>query len=763
MTIRATFSFSGTGASPVLKAIGLHGRGARATMILPILFTLLSVASAAPTTTPAKGQKPHEAIGQQGCVREECHASIRAYAVVHGPVGVNACDACHELTDAESHTFKFAREKADMCTYCHETNYNAMPVVHKPVKLGECLGCHDPHGGTTKALVREKSIQELCNRCHESVTKGKPILHTPVKEGACDSCHPPHASRFPKLLDVAGPDLCLACHDGFDASLKRAKFTHKALEQGCQKCHDPHGSKNNCATTQPIREQCSNCHEKIALDAKNARYPHTPVSDDKSCINCHTPHGGSMAKLVSDVPATLCMECHKKEQKTTRGYVVAPVSELMSPDAHRHGGIKDGTCAGCHNAHGSNQQLFLAKHYSKIFYQKFAPAQYELCFSCHDVKLVSEEKTSKITSFRNGERNLHTVHVRDTKDRGENCRVCHNTHAGEHGTLVRDIIKYGTWQMPVRYKKSPTGGSCYPGCHPNYGYDRNQPIKNVLGSPTTMPAIERVVAEAPSAVELSATDVNGAAVRIPDGSRATVIALVRTDQPVESTEAIKLLEAAISKSDARVIIMVAGPNVAQYATTLSASLASSPKYSIVTDAHGALSSELDVRVFPITLVLRPDGLEIARLSGTVETLPLKLPIYLQLAAGKLDVKAATTQLSTHEVVGDPKVLRDLRIIERLIQSNKPNDALEMLMKLPDGAIPPWQYNLLGCKALMQLNRWADAKEAALSVVEQHPALPDAHFTLGQIYEHEGEWPKAAAEYRLASKKNEPQMNTDAHR
>jgi predicted CXXCH cytochrome family protein len=705
------------------------------------------VGAALPATARAQPAKPHEAIEQAGCLRDDCHASIRARAVIHGPVTSKACDACHELLDVQSHTFKLTREKAKLCTYCHEFDLSAMPVVHKPVKSGQCLGCHDPHGGTSKALLREASVRETCNRCHEDITHDKSFLHTPVAEGACDSCHPPHASRFPKLLDRAGPDLCLACHEGFDTSLSRAKFTHKAMESGCEKCHDPHGSKYAMSTTQPVTEQCAGCHEKIKTEAMNASYPHTPVLKDKACLTCHTPHGGNLAKLVSDLPETLCMSCHSKEQKAAGNRSIAAVAELMSPQS-RHGGIKDGSCAGCHAAHGGNRELFLARNYSSLFYQRFSVANYELCLGCHDPKLITETRTTRLTAFRNGDRNLHALHVRDTRERGENCRVCHPTHAGTDTQLVRDVVSYGAWRMPMRFSRTADGGSCYPGCHPQYGYHRSKPVKNTLGKPTTSPASMPIARERPTRIIVNAMDVTGATITIPGGDRPTVIALVRADPSTQSDDVLNLLTITLKdRADWRMIVVRSG--VAAGATTAAPAMPLRNCFTLA-DADGSIASELDVHGWPTTLVVTAAGVEIARLSGAPESLPIKLPAYLDLADGK--ITSATTQVAVQTIVGDEaekKGAHEIRRVEMLITSGKPNEALKLLLKLPDGAMPAWQYNLLGARALAALNRWPEAKSAAEAALAEHANLPQAHFLLGQVYEHAGDWPRAAAEYRAA--------------
>jgi predicted CXXCH cytochrome family protein len=707
-----------------------------------------SVDAALPATRAAK---PHDSVGNQGCVRDECHADIRRFAVLHGPVAANTCDACHELTDAESHKFKLAREKAELCTFCHEFDLSAMPIIHKPAKDGACIACHDAHGGTTKALLRENSIRETCNRCHEDITQGRTFLHTPVKEGACDSCHPPHASRFPKLLDRAGPDLCLACHESFGASLAAAKFTHKAVvEKGCEKCHDPHGSKFVMSTTQPAYQQCAGCHAKLVADAAAARYPHSPVRNDRACLTCHTPHGGILAKLVADVPEKLCMSCHAKEQKAAGGRVIPAAAELMSPGT-KHGGIKDGSCAGCHAAHGGERQLFLAKNYSSLFYQRFANSNYGLCFGCHDARLVTDGTTTKLTAFRNGDRNLHSVHVRETQERGENCRVCHPTHAAAPGDqgLIRDSARFGAWNLPIRFKKTPTGGSCYPGCHPQYGYDRQRAIRNAVGRATTLPASMPIARERPARIALETRDIGGATVTIPAGNRPVVMLLVRADQPSQENRALNLLQAALKdRGDVGVIVVRTGVEAIASPPTTPATT----HHSIVADVDGSISSELDVHGWPTLLVITGSGVELARMSAS-ETTAMTLPAYADLAAGKMP------STRPQGVVGaEPfsKSARDVRRIEYLIDSGKAGEALKLLMNLPDAALPPWRHNLLGARALAMLNRWPEAKDAAEAALTRNPGLPEAHFVLGQYYEHAQNWPRAAAEYRAATSGPEDQ-------
>src|SRR3989304_2914994 len=67
-------------------------------------------------TGAVKAARPSREVDPAGCVTPECHADVKAYKVLHGPVAANTCDACHTLTIAKAHTFEVTRQKADLCT-----------------------------------------------------------------------------------------------------------------------------------------------------------------------------------------------------------------------------------------------------------------------------------------------------------------------------------------------------------------------------------------------------------------------------------------------------------------------------------------------------------------------------------------------------------------------------------------------------------------------------------------------------------------------
>jgi predicted CXXCH cytochrome family protein len=211
--------------------------------------------------------------------------------------------------------------------------------------------------------------------------------------------------------------------------------------------------------------------------ASDSKVPHVVVTEDKACMNCHTPHGSPMGSLLADNPVNLCMRCHSEPLERPDG---TPVGALhnMEDAKYKHGAVRLGRCRGCHEVHGSEHRSLLVHNYTPSFYQPFELDEYALCFQCHDNSLVTEKITTTATGFRNGDRNLHNVHVDSTDPPGRTCRACHATHTSNWPKLMRESVPYGEWQIPIHYKQTATGGGCAAGCHRAKSYDRVNPVNN---------------------------------------------------------------------------------------------------------------------------------------------------------------------------------------------------------------------------------------------------------------------------------------------
>ncbi len=134
-------------------------------------------------------------------------------------------------------------------------------------------------------------------------------------------------------------------------------------------------------------------------------------------------------------------------------------------------------CSACHNPHGGAIYRLLTEAYPAGPYAPFDVESYALCFGCHDVEMVEEERDDEVTEFRNGDLNLHYVHV-NREDKGCTCGTCHDAHAGTGPKHIADPMAFGQQAILTKYEATATGGSCLSSCHAMWAYDRIHPVKN---------------------------------------------------------------------------------------------------------------------------------------------------------------------------------------------------------------------------------------------------------------------------------------------
>ncbi len=737
-------------------------------------------------TPPGPAERPTVAVDPGNCVTAECHSDIKGYQMIHGPVVADDCDACHVLTSAEDHTFDLWRQEKELCTYCHEFDTGLLPVVHEPVVLNECLGCHNPHGGTDRSLTRETTMARTCGRCHESVTRDLNSLHNPVGSGECNTCHRPHASKYPNLLDALGTDLCLTCHDEFADQMEKAEFTHPALDDGCTRCHGVHGAPYATDLTQPIPEMCLECHEEIGDTAATATYKHPPVLEDCACLTCHTAHGGNLNFLMCDSPVQICMDCHEKDTVPDGVELITAMLRINDPARFKHTPVREGQCGGCHTVHGGDVPLLLNDTYPTQFHQSFSIDNYDLCFDCHDTRLVEKEQAEGLTDFRNGDRNLHFVHVAADDVFGRNCRVCHGVHTSKYPALVRDKVPYGGWQMVMRFDKLETGGTCMTGCHPQLSYDRVNPVttNTVLLASRPSPHVPVADKWEPVVVEWSTRDIHGTEVHVPASDRPSVLLFLRANQP-QCRKVVKMAIAASPQIDgAQVIVVFSGKDAEEQATSFAAT--GMVPWPVVADPGYSISMPSGVEVRPATLVVQSDGVVLTHMGGAPPSLTLQLAGYLDLAAGTISRDDLAQRLKENGLVGDGPAKRanrfllmgrnlldqdkaeeaqamfadglalqpdsiDLQVemIRALVELKQGEEAMKYLGRLPAGAAPSWERDLLRGRVLAILGQWDEARRLATEVLSQNPDLGEAHFLMGMVHENAREWEKAVEEYRAA--------------
>jgi predicted CXXCH cytochrome family protein len=244
----------------------------------------------------------------------------------------------------------------------------------------------------------------------------------------------------------------------------------------CLQCHDEHASNEPALLDQNLLSLCSSCHADVLSGAENCAVKHSAVTEGRACLNCHSPHEGTTAALLNDQPLQTCLTCHSKETLRKDGSKIASVAALADPKQQLHAPVASGNCRECHDVHGGSRMNLLTKPLSTLFYQPPDPQAQALCFSCHDAQMLEAKTTMSVTRFRNGQTNLHYLHITAQGDSARNCRVCHATHSSEHARQMRPAVPFGQWEVPIRFQATDTGGSCGAGCHRATSYDRESPV-----------------------------------------------------------------------------------------------------------------------------------------------------------------------------------------------------------------------------------------------------------------------------------------------
>jgi DmsE family decaheme c-type cytochrome len=411
---------------------------------------------------------------KESCITGQCHATMGKEKYIHGPVASGVCSICHGASPKHSENpkknkFATIKDAASICFECHE-QFQARKNIHSPVEEGECIACHDPHESPNKFQLVAKG-GELCFNCHDEELVAGKYVHGPAAVGGCIACHEPHTSDYAKNLRAEGSGLCFMCHTDKAEAIQGAEFVHTPVSEDCTSCHNPHSAPKEFMLQAETPALCLDCHDDKQEEISAATVKHAAVEIDRNCLNCHDAHMSSIAKNLTMEPMDLCLSCHSKAYESSDGKSIMNIQKWLAENTDHHGPVKQKDCSGCHNPHGSANFKILRSPYPATFYKPFAIENYNLCFSCHEKTLVLDPETTKLTNFRNGNQNLHFTHVNKAV-KGRTCRACHETHASNFPKHIREAVPFGSWELPVNFQKTDSGGSCAPGCHKLKKYDR---------------------------------------------------------------------------------------------------------------------------------------------------------------------------------------------------------------------------------------------------------------------------------------------------
>lgn len=415
------------------------------------------------------------------CITPECHVTYLTASHIHAPIALVNCEACHE-PDTGTHEYPLTRpEDNDTCTFCHQIG-NQREHIHAAVENPGCVGCHDPHASEADFLMSQPSVEEVCALCH--LPSEGIYGHEPYHAGDCAACHQPHESNYLHLLRGGeNRDHCFMCHAESAYAIRNAPYVHDAVKEACTTCHAAHASDFEHHLNFPIEQACFACHKDLEEQVGLATAPHEAVFTAERCANCHDAHASGRPKMLKDRQTTLCLQCHNKPITAYDGRTIPDMTSSVTAQQYLHGPVESGDCAACHNVHGSTHVKLLRETFPPTFYADFNLQSYVLCFSCHNRELVLTELTDDLTGFRDGDTNLHYLHVHRDK-KGRTCKTCHAIHGSDLPKHIARTVPFEgseIYPMPIGFKKTDTGGSCAPGCHEPKEYDRASPANPAAG------------------------------------------------------------------------------------------------------------------------------------------------------------------------------------------------------------------------------------------------------------------------------------------
>jgi predicted CXXCH cytochrome family protein len=403
----------------------------------------------------------------------DCHEDLMRGEEAHSP-SKKDCLRCHIDNGAEhpldkTAGFNLKKSVPDLCYECHDPK-NEEEFVHEPAGEGDCLLCHDVHSSDNLYLVKTNPVSDICYECHDLEIPKNNLIHGAVSDGECAGCHNPHQADNKDFIATTRLDrLCKKCHKSIRKELKKEHIHDPFKKKKCFDCHNAHSSKEAHLSDFKTIDLCYSCHDEVHKQVDTAKFVHGAISEPESCLNCHSSHSSSQEKIVKLENVEMCLSCHDKIIDSDSSFIESIGPHLVEGN-NVHKAISEEGCSTCHNPHVSEENSLLSEPFAPGTYVNALEDNFPLCFRCHDEKLMTEKTTNTATNFRDGEVNLHFVHINGEK--GRNCNVCHDVHGAVNEYMIKENTAFGNWMMPIQFKLFDNGGSCLTGCHDESKYIR---------------------------------------------------------------------------------------------------------------------------------------------------------------------------------------------------------------------------------------------------------------------------------------------------
>ncbi|MBI5416984.1 redoxin domain-containing protein [Candidatus Poribacteria bacterium] len=324
-------------------------------------------------------------------------------------------------------------------------------LTKKLTKQDNCVTCHINDDLKINYITKNKELDAyIKNPENEQILqkiKNKTFVHLPVADNNCMVCHIFNETKDGFMPISSVQDICFKCHK--EKATSPREHVHSPAKDGkCMECHDPHSASYSSLLREKLVDLCYKCHKEPDTSDRN----HIAFKKGE-CVDCHLTHSSFNSNLLDDNIAEVCFNCHQPER------------DLFSKDI-KHGPLKEGQCIQCHKIHGNKQAI----------------VNESLCFDCHRKGGFSIQSTTTLTSFRNGDMNLHEKHNGFMlQDKPITCKSCHEFHASDDPSLIRAGIKHNSrWGYTINFEKKENSGKCVVGCHKPREYNRVKPVDPIV-------------------------------------------------------------------------------------------------------------------------------------------------------------------------------------------------------------------------------------------------------------------------------------------
>jgi hypothetical protein len=337
-----------------------------------------------------------------------------------------ACMACHGGPDS-TRTGSSADPNAHGSDHGALLSEQVAGAIVANVEEDLCYACHD--GGTAATDIEAEFAKASAHPLDLASGGHDPNEAAVVNAGhvECVDCHDPHEAD--PRIDLAGPSLVSRPASGpldgvRGVDLAGAEAAPALFEyEVCLRCHgDSPGTP-----PAPTNRQFPQTNVRLEIDGSMTSFHAVAVT---GTVNDHVPSligGWTKDSLIA------CTTCHNNNAGPNNGG------------------------AGPNGPHGSTRPSLLERRYDTIDDVRYSFELYALCFKCHDVNVIFDDKVS----FEE-----HGRHIDDAP-----CNVCHDPHgSGGQKFLINfdtDVVtpQDGRLEFIAPEDSADGKGYCYLNCH----------------------------------------------------------------------------------------------------------------------------------------------------------------------------------------------------------------------------------------------------------------------------------------------------------